>query len=78
MVKVMVAPMMAPATPRPMRSMSTSGSSGAVSQSVCVRSPTAKPAMSAPSTIIRPDAASVSGDHPPIAVGLRASATTTR
>ena len=33
--------MIAPATPRPMRSTRTSGNSGAVSHSVCVRSPTA-------------------------------------
>ena len=55
MADVITAPISAPATPRPTRSSNSSTSSGAVSQSVCVRSPTARPASNAPSTIMRPD-----------------------
>ncbi len=54
-------PSSAPATPRPMRSASTSSSSGAVIHSVCDRKPTEKPARSAPRTIARPDAAMTAG-----------------
>ncbi len=54
-------PRIAPAAPRPARSTSTSASSGIVSHAVCVRTPTASPAMRAPATIRRPDAAIVSG-----------------
>ena len=45
-------PRMAPATPRPMRSTSTPASSGSVSIAFCERNPMARPASSAPSTIM--------------------------
>ena len=61
---VIALPSRAPAPPRPARSNSTAASSGRVSQIVCVRAPTASPAISAPATIKRPDW--------PIAAGLRA------
>ncbi len=59
--KVIALPRSAPAPPRPVRSSSTTPSSGSVSQIVCVRAPTARPAMSAPTTISRPDSAIAAG-----------------
>ena len=54
---VIALPSSAPAAPRPARSSSTAASSGNVNQIVCVRMPTASPAISAPATINRPDSA---------------------
>ena len=65
-VNVIALPSSAPAAPRPARSSSTTASSGSVSQIVCVRMPTASPAISAPATINRPDC--------PIAAGSALSA----
>ena len=55
-------PIIAPATPRPMRSISTSSSSGTVNHTVCDRKPMLSAARNAPITIIRPDAAVIAGD----------------
>ena len=60
---MMPPPIIAPATPRPTRSNSTSNNSGTVNHTVCDRKPMLRAARNAPITIIRPDAAVTAGDN---------------